>query len=171
MPQNSPSGEEYLEETISFVEADISHTGEIKTHLYFEMEESPRCRDDDVGISGHGRELCNLSAPSPSQDIAVYARSSRLSPPTSRIVLKSVPRPNSLTTFSVCKASSREGDMMMPLAPTLAECCLSFSIMGMTKAAVLPDPVRAMPTTSSPWRSSGTALRWIGVGTLKPYTL
>jgi hypothetical protein len=100
---------------------------------------------------------------------SLYARSSRLSPPTNRIVLRSVPRPNSFTTLSVCRASSRDGDMMTPRAPTLAECVFSFSIMGMTNAAVLPDPVRAMPTTSSPCMMRGTALRWMGVGILKPF--
>lgn len=36
--------------------------------------------------------------------------------------------------------------------------------MGSTKAAVLPEPVRAMPTTSAPARMAGIALRWMGVG-------
>jgi hypothetical protein len=96
-------------------------------------------------------------------------RSSRLSPPTSKMVLRSVPRPKSLTTLRVCRASSRDGDIMIPLAPTLAECAFSFWIIGMTKAAVFPDPVLAMPTTSCPSSMRGTALRWIGVGTLNPF--
>lgn len=38
----------------------------------------------------------------------------------------------------------------------------------MTKAAVFPEPVLAMPTTSMPCRMSGMALRWIGVGRRYP---
>jgi hypothetical protein len=105
----------------------------------------------------------------PIKATVLHIRSSRLSPPTSRIVLRSVPRPNSLTTLSVCNASSREGDMIIPRAPTLAECALSFWIMGMTKAAVFPEPVLAIPTTSCPSSMSGTALRWMGVGILNPF--
>ena len=45
------------------------------------------------------------------------------------------------------------------------------SSMGMTKAAVLPDPVRAMPTTSWRCNMSGIVLRWIGVGNLYPLRL
>lgn len=45
------------------------------------------------------------------------------------------------------------------------------SSMGMTKAAVLPDPVRAMPTTSWRCSMSGIVLRWIGVGNLYPLRL
>ena len=41
--------------------------------------------------------------------------------------------------------------------------------MGITKAAVLPDPVRAMPTTSWPCRISGIARRWMGVGSRYPF--
>jgi hypothetical protein len=46
-----------------------------------------------------------------------------------------------------------------------------FSSMGTTNAAVLPDPVRAIPTTSFPSRIAGIALRWIGVGRLYPFRL
>jgi hypothetical protein len=42
---------------------------------------------------------------------------------------------------------------------------LSFSKSGSRKAAVLPEPVRAIATTSFPWVMIGIALRWIGVGT------
>jgi len=41
--------------------------------------------------------------------------------------------------------------------------------MGMTNAAVFPEPVLAMPTTSLLSRAKGIALRWIGVGTEKPF--
>jgi len=43
--------------------------------------------------------------------------------------------------------------------------------MGMTKAAVLPDPVRAMPTTSWPCSISGIVRRWMGVGSRYPCRL
>ena len=94
--------------------------------------------------------------------------SSRLSPPTSKIVLRSVPLPISFTTLSVCRANSREGDKITALAPTFALCDFNFSIMGITKAAVFPEPVLAIPTTSWPSRMTGMVLRWIGVGTEKP---
>ena len=38
------------------------------------------------------------------------------------------------------------------------------SIIGRTKAAVLPVPVWAMPIRSLPIRTDGIAARWIGVG-------
>src|SRR5215217_9529274 len=40
----------------------------------------------------------------------------------------------------------------------------------MAKAAVLPLPVCASPTTSSPPRSSGNARAWIGVGVFQPWS-
>ncbi len=42
---------------------------------------------------------------------------------------------------------------------------------GMTKAAVLPEPVRAMPTTSCLCKISGRVFRWMGVGSLYPLRL
>ena len=44
-------------------------------------------------------------------------------------------------------------------------------MIGMTNAPVLPDPVMAMPTTSTPCIMSGMVLRWIGVGSWKPLRL
>ena len=85
--------------------------------------------------------------------------SSRLSPPTSRTDFRSVPLPNSLTTLSVWMASSLEGDKISPLAPMEAEWVLRRSIMGITKAAVFPEPVLAMPTTSFRSRIRGIAFR------------
>lgn len=43
--------------------------------------------------------------------------------------------------------------------------------MGRRKAAVFPDPVRAIATTSMPARIRGMVLRWIGVGTRYPLRL
>ena len=51
---------------------------------------------------------------------------------------------------------------------TLAEWLFSFSNIGIKNAAVFPDPVRAIATTSFPSIISGIVLRCIGVGTLKP---
>jgi len=42
---------------------------------------------------------------------------------------------------------------------------------GMTKAAVFPEPVRAMPTTSCLCKIRGRVFRWIGVGSLYPLRL
>ena len=42
---------------------------------------------------------------------------------------------------------------------------------GITKAPVLPEPVRAMPTTSTPCKISGMVLRWMGVGSWNPLRL
>lgn len=66
---------------------------------------------------------------------------SKLSPPTSKAVLRSVPRPSSLVTFSVCKASSLDGDNTIALLPITAQCDLSLAIKGTRKAAVFPEPV------------------------------
>ena len=81
--------------------------------------------------------------------------------------------------------------MMIARAPTLVLCDLSLWTMGITKAAVFPDPVRAMAcymrvlseilmlkykgekseltTTSCPSRRIGIVFRCIGVGTEKPF--
>jgi hypothetical protein len=40
----------------------------------------------------------------------------------------------------------------------------SREIIGRVKAAVLPVPVWAMPSTSRPTRATGMACSWIGVG-------
>jgi hypothetical protein len=45
------------------------------------------------------------------------------------------------------------------------------SISGMAKAAVLPLPVCARPTTSSPLRSAGSASAWMGVGVSHPWSV
>ncbi|KAL4973271.1 hypothetical protein BDW66DRAFT_142442 [Aspergillus desertorum] len=95
--------------------------------------------------------------------------SSKLSPPTSNTDFKSVPLPSSLTTFSVCSANSRDGDRIKPRAPNFVLCDFNFSIIGITNAAVFPDPVRAIPTTSWSSMMTGIVLRWIGVGTENPF--
>mmetsp|Transcript_28501 Transcript_28501/g.71749 ORF Transcript_28501/g.71749 Transcript_28501/m.71749 type:complete len:223 (+) Transcript_28501:2091-2759(+) len=67
--------------------------------------------------------------------------------------------PSSLANLSVCTASSRVGDSTIARTPTVDVCARSFSSMGTRKAAVLPEPVRAIATTSRPVSSSGIALR------------
>lgn len=57
--------------------------------------------------------------------------------------------------------------MKSPDSPT----CLassSFCTRGMAKAAVLPDPVRALASTSFPSRAKGMAFSWMGVGCVHP---
>lgn len=62
----------------------------------------------------------------------------------------------SLVNFRVCNANSRVGDKIRPLAPDLAVCVLSFSNIGIRKAAVFPLPVLAIATTSFPSIIKGT---------------
>ena len=57
----------------------------------------------------------------------------------------------------VCVCVCREG--------TFVEWAARRSSMGRRKAAVLPEPVRAMATTSWPRMMSGIVFRWMGVGT------
>lgn len=82
-----------------------------------------------------------------------------LPPPTSRTHRRSVPRPSSFTTFRVWRANSLDGERTTARAPTFTLCVFNFSIMGITNAAVFPDPVLAIPTTSWPSRMSGIAFR------------
>lgn len=44
----------------------------------------------------------------------------------------------------------------------------NFCTSGMAKAAVLPEPVRALASTSFPSRDRGMAFSWIGVGCVQP---
>mmetsp|Transcript_15175 Transcript_15175/g.37806 ORF Transcript_15175/g.37806 Transcript_15175/m.37806 type:complete len:379 (-) Transcript_15175:256-1392(-) len=89
---------------------------------------------------------------------------SSASPPTSTAVRRSVKRANSRTALCVCSVSSRVGASSTARAPARGECAFSLSIMGMTNAAVFPEPVRAMPITSTPCRMRGSVRRWMGVG-------
>ena len=68
---------------------------------------------------------------------------------------------------STCAASSRVGSRISVRG--MRARARPFSrrvIIGSTKAAVLPVPVWAMPSTSLPWRACGMAPAWIGVGTV-----
>ena len=46
-----------------------------------------------------------------------------------------------------------------------------FSTIGMTNAAVFPEPVLAIPTTSIPCKIKGIVFRWMGVGREYPFLL
>lgn len=67
-----------------------------------------------------------------------------------------------------CVASSRVGERTTARAPTRVLCAWRRSTSGMRKAAVLPEPVRAMATTSFPVRATGSVLRCTGVGCWYP---
>ena len=71
---------------------------------------------------------------------------------------------SSRANLCVCSASSRVGESTTARTPTVVECAFSRSKSGSRKAAVLPEPVRAIATTSSPAKMCGIARRWIGVG-------
>lgn len=88
------------------------------------------------------------------------------SPPTSSATRRSVKWLRPRANLTVCMASSRVGDRISARAPTRGECARSFSSTGMRKAAVLPEPVRAMHTMSFPASASGSDLRCTGVGSL-----
>lgn len=66
---------------------------------------------------------------------------------------------SSRQNLCVCSASSRVGESTSPRSPTTVECAPSFSSMGIAKAAVLPEPVRAMATTSRPANINGIVRR------------
>lgn len=87
------------------------------------------------------------------------------SPPSTQQNRSPVNRPSSLANLRVWRASSRVGERMRARAPEARE-AFSRSKRGMRKAAVLPEPVLAIATTSRPSSSSGTVFLWIGVGTL-----
>lgn len=76
---------------------------------------------------------------------------------------------NLVVSASICSASSRVGANTTPKGPKWAFDMSSFkSLMkesiGITKDAVLPDPVSATPIKSRPEMAIGIACRWIGVG-------
>jgi len=87
-------------------------------------------------------------------------------PPTSRQQRSPLLRLSCLKNFAVCMASSRVGERTTARTPTETEWEPRRSMIGIRKAAVFPDPVRAMATTSWPSKMTGMVFRWIGVGTL-----
>src|SRR5437016_2126304 len=78
---------------------------------------------------------------------------------------KPLARPRVPVASWICSACSRVGTMInartAPRGPLISR-----SRIGKTKAAFLPVPVWATPTTSLPWSSVGIARRWMGVGSV-----
>ncbi len=72
---------------------------------------------------------------------------------------------------SICTASSRVGARIsarVVLARRLVPSAMIFDRIGSAKAAVLPEPVWAMPKMSRPSSCGGIAWTWIGFGSVKP---
>jgi hypothetical protein len=74
-----------------------------------------------------------------------------------------MPRARSRRKVSVWAASSLVGERMRTLVPRRG-CLRRWWRMGRRNAAVFPDPVLAVPTTSLPARMAGMASAWMGVG-------
>ena len=75
--------------------------------------------------------------------------------------------PCSLTSRSICCASSLVGAKTRPIGPSpgliegwFKQCCT----MGMLNDAVLPEPVSAHPRMSRPLKAIGMPWDWMGVG-------
>ena len=69
------------------------------------------------------------------------------------------------TDSPTCAASSRVGTRIRPCSwRGPSRLSSSDCSSGSTKAAVLPEPVWAAPSTSSPRRMAGIASRWMAVG-------
>eukprot|EP00968_Pinguiococcus_pyrenoidosus_P016232 scaffold1541_cov256-Pinguiococcus_pyrenoidosus.AAC.20 len=86
------------------------------------------------------------------------------SPPVSSAMRRSMCLAICLANLSVCAASSLVGLRITARAPVVWLCCFSRCSTGMRKAAVFPEPVLAMHTTSSPAKEMGNDLRCTGVG-------
>lgn len=75
---------------------------------------------------------------------------------------------NFRNTRNVCWDNSRVGDNIIPRTwlpdTSFFGVDNNFSIKGMQKAIVLPDPVLAMTTVSTPVNITGNDFRWTGVG-------
>ena len=91
-------------------------------------------------------------------------------PPMTRPAEKVCCPPMLRSTSKICIASSRVGEITRAPRPSAFDhrCLYSCSSTGMRNASVLPDPVRAAPSTSRPRRAIGTASFWIGVMSRKP---
>ena len=76
-----------------------------------------------------------------------------------------MPAPYFCTASATCMASSRVGTSTSACASKGRRSFgVTSCIMGSAKAAVLPVPVAAWPSTSRPAISAGMVSRWIGVG-------
>jgi len=84
-------------------------------------------------------------------------------PPYTATPRMRVPFARGRRKVSVWAASSRVGERTRTAVPRWG-CFRRRWRIGRRKAAVLPDPVWAVPMTSRPARIAGIASRWIGVG-------
>mmetsp|Transcript_3020 Transcript_3020/g.6843 ORF Transcript_3020/g.6843 Transcript_3020/m.6843 type:complete len:288 (-) Transcript_3020:272-1135(-) len=86
------------------------------------------------------------------------------------------PCANMSATSFVCRASSREGQMMMPNGPSPRAIGIRFSssnaiiTIGSANVSVFPEPVKAMPIMSLPASTAGKPWIWMGVGFLMPFS-
>ena len=86
------------------------------------------------------------------------------SPPTTKQTRNVVNLHRPRAKRTVCEANSRVGDRIIARAPAVEVWCFNRLITGIKNAAVLPEPVRAIATTSWPSRQTGIVFRWTGVG-------
>ena len=84
-------------------------------------------------------------------------------PPYTATPRMRVPFARGRRAASVWAASSRVGERMRARVFP-GGCFMRRWRIGRRKAAVLPEPVWAVPMTSLPARMAGIASRWIGVG-------
>ena len=78
----------------------------------------------------------------------------------------SVKREKSRACASTCVACSRVG--VSTMARNFCGPSSRRANMGSRNAPVLPEPLGAFPIRSLPWRITGMALPWIGVGSFRP---
>ena len=88
-------------------------------------------------------------------------------PPTSVVAKTRRLRPSLAIVSWIWMASSLVGARIKPRG-WLSVVPASRSIIGITKAAVLPVPVCAHPSTSRPASPGGMAWAWMGVGSVNP---
>ena len=98
----------------------------------------------------------------------------RDTPPSTSAVEICAPFDSLRIVSSICTASSRVGARISARAVfgrRLSPSAMIFDRIGSAKAAVLPEPVWAMPNRSRPSSCAGMALIWIGFGSMKPAAL
>eukprot|EP01139_Manchomonas_bermudensis_P000893 Amastigsp_a1050_42.p6 type:complete len:112 gc:universal Amastigsp_a1050_42:1223-1558(+) len=100
-----------------------------------------------------------------------FSCSTRLfAPPMMSPTVCECPLSSSVATLRIWIASSRVGvitSATVPLRGLIESLCIS-STAGMRNASVLPDPVRAAPSTSCPSRSSGIVRHCTSIMNSKP---
>ena len=95
----------------------------------------------------------------------------RETPPSTSAVETCAPLASSLIMSSICTASSRVGARIRARAVfgrRLVPSAMILDRIGNAKAAVLPEPVWAIPKMSRPSSCGGIACVWIGLGSVKP---